>query len=217
MKKQSIILIGLLAMILSSCLVKSLHQFYSEKDVIFDNKLIGSWLDDDSTKWVISQYSIAKGSQYPFSKGSKQEDSLDNSYLVEMYEEDALLPSKFNVHLFELGEKLYLDFLPIREDQNNEMLDIHLISSHSIARMKFQDNGQIGISWFNEGWLEELFEENKIKISHEVIGDQHEKQYVLTASTEELQKFLKKYDNEPEEILFSNDDNFLYITLAKIK
>ncbi len=205
MKKKSIILIGALAMILSSCLVKSLHQFYNEEDVIYNENLIGSWLDSDSTKWVISQYI--------FSKGFMKDDTVDNSYLVKMFEEDALLPSKFNVHLFQLGEKLYLDFSPIRDDSENEMLDIHLISSHSIARVKFQEDGQIGISWFNESWLQELFEENKIKISHEVT----DKEYVLTASTDELQKFLKKYDNEPEDILFSDDDNYLNITLAKIK
>ncbi len=203
MKKKSIILIGALAMILSSCLVKSLHKFYSEEDILYKKELIGSWLDSDSTKWVISQYTFSK-----FMKG----DTLDNSYLVEMYEEDAPLPSEFNVHLFQLGEKLYLDFSPIRNDQYNEMLDVHLVSTHSIARVKFEKNGEVGISWFNQGWIEDLFKENKIKISHEVVGEE----YVLTASTEELQKFLKKYDNEPEDIMFSDDDNFLNITLAKI-
>ena len=211
MKKRSIIVFGVLALILNSCLVKSLHQFYTEDDVIYKQELIGSWLDSDSTKWVISRYS--------FSKGLMQEDSLDNSYLVEMYEEDALSPSKFNVHLFQLNDKLYLDFLPIRDERYNKMLDIHLVSSHSIARVKFEKDGQVGISWFNESWLEELFKENRIKISHEVIGPMsgnHGKEYVLTASTEELQKFLIKYDDEPDANLFSENDYFLYITLAKI-
>jgi len=204
MKKKTILLIGLMAMILSSCLVKSLHQFYTEDDVIYKKELIGSWLDSDSTKWVISQNNRSKG----FMKG----DTVDNSYILEMYEEDSLPPSKFIVHLFQLEEKLYLDFSPIREEQYNEMLDVHLVSTHSIARVKFNKNGEVGISWFNQGWIEDLFTENKIKISHEVVGEE----YVLTASTEELQKFLKKYDNEQEDIMFSDDDNYLNITLAKI-
>ncbi len=212
MKKQSIILIGLMAMILSSCLVKSLHQFYTDDDVIYKEELLGSWLDSDSTKWVISQYS--------FSKGFMKEDLLDNSYLVEMYEEDSLPPSKFNVHLFQLNKKLYLDFLPIRGERYNKMLDIHLVSTHSIARIKFEKDGQVGISWFSEDWIEELFKENRIKISHEVINStsgSHGKEYVLTASTEELQKFLIKYDKEPDDITFSENEYSLYITLAKIK
>ncbi len=192
-------------MILNSCLVKSLHKFYTKEDVIYKKELIGSWLDSDSTKWVISQYS--------YSKRFMKDDTLDNSYLVEMYEEDSIPTSKFNVHLFELGEKLYLDFSPIRDDRYNEILDIHLVSTHSIARVKFEKNGEVGISWFNQGWIEDLFIENKIKISHEVVGEE----YVLTASTEELQKFLIKYDDEPEDSLFSDDDNYLYINLAKIK
>ncbi len=87
-----------------------------------------------------------------------------------MFEEDSLPTSKFNAHLFQLNEKYYLDFAPIRDDDNENMQNLHLVSTHSIARIKFQQNGEVKISWFNENWLAELFEENKIKISHEVIN-----------------------------------------------
>jgi len=47
---------------------------------------------------------------------------------------------------------------------------------------------------FNPDWLEKLFDENRIRISHENVGDQ----IVLTASTEELQKFIAKYSYDQE-------------------
>jgi hypothetical protein len=212
MKKKSIILIGAMAMILSSCLVKSLHQFYNEEDVIFEEKLIGEWYDSDSTYWKISPYIFSKG----FMKG----DSVDNSYLVEMFEEDSLHPSRFNVHLFKLKDKLFLDFMPIRDDSQQSMVDLHLVPTHSIAGVNFQPNDKVEISWYNESFLEDLFSENRIKISHEIIKSgqySSEKEYVLTASTDELQKFLLKFGTRPSSKMCEDDDNFLCTTLARKK
>ena len=46
-------------------------------------------------------------------------------------------------------------------------------------------------------WIEKLFDENKIRIKHEVIdGDA-----VLTASTDDLQKFFTKYVNDKDAFL----------------
>jgi hypothetical protein len=211
MKTKSIVLIGIMAAMLSGCLVKSLHSFYDESDVIYKPELTGNWLDDDSSKWVISRYSFSKG----FLKG----DSLDNSYLVEMFE-DSARPSRFNVHLFSVNGILYLDFLPLKDDRDQDFYDIHLVPAHSLARVRFDSNDRMSISWFNEEWLNKLFEENRVKISHEVIQTDetgYGKQYVLTASTGELKKFIVKYGNDPD--AFSEDDNknFISLKLTRVK
>lgn len=189
MKTKSILLIGILSILLSSCLVKSLHPFYTENDVVFKPELTGTFLDADSATWIIKKYIYSKG----FMKG----DTTDNSYVVEMYEDTAHV-SKFNVHLFELDGVSYLDFAPIREDREEVMLELHLIPTHSLARLDLISDDEMVVSWFDEDWLEKLFEENRVKIAHEVIHttDQlNSTEYVLTASTEELQKFIIKYGN----------------------
>lgn len=211
MKTRKIILIGILATMMSGCLVKSLHPFYAESDVIYKPELTGKWLDDDSSKWVISRFTISKG----LFKG----DSLDNSYLVEMYE-DTTRPSKFNVHLFSINGLLYLDFLPIRDKGEQEFYDFHLVPAHSLARVRFDSNDRMTISWFNEEWLNKLFEENRVKISHEVIlSDEtgYGKQYVLTASTSELKKFIVKYGNDPNAFNDEDNKNFFYLKLNRAK
>jgi len=210
MKTRSIILIGILGAILSSCLVKSLHQFYHEEDVIFEKKLMGEWYDSDSTLWIIKPFTFSKG----FMKG----DSTDNSYLVEMFDKDSSAPSTFNVHLFQLENKLFLDFIPVLGNSHQSMADIHLVSTHSIARVNFRKDGKVDISWYNENFIEELFQENRIKISHEVISQDMNndyKEYVLTASTDELQKFLIKFGDQPDATKCEDEDNFLCTTLAK--
>jgi hypothetical protein len=211
MKAKAIVLIGLLAVILSGCLVKSLHSFFNESDVVYKPELNGTWIDDDSARWVITQFT--------FSKKLFEPDSLDNSYLVELYE-NSERPSRFNVHLFMVDGLWYLDFFPIKEDSDQEYFIYHFVPAHSLARIRFDNNNSISISWFGEDWLQKLFEENRVKISHEVVrGDEtgYGTQYILTASTDELKKFLAKYGDDPNVFNEEDDKNFLTLKLNRTK
>lgn len=211
MKTRSILLIGLIAALLSSCLIKSLHPFFKESDVIYKKEFLGTWTDQDSAKWVISKYEFSKG----FMKG----DSTDNSYLIEFYE-DISAPSKFNAHLFKIDNILYVDFFPVIKDQMEDFFSFHLVPTHSLARIEFKDNDQVFINWFSEQWIHKLFEENRVKISHETIsmdGSENAAGYVLTASTNELQQFIRKYGNEIKTINYEDDKDFLCIRLNKVK
>lgn len=178
----------------------------------FKNELLGVWLDEDSATWRINPF--------VFPKGFIQGDSTDNSYLVEMFDDTSNI-STFNVHLFWLDGKMYLDFAPIREDRYDEMIDIHLIPAHSIARIDFVSENEVVIAWFNEDWLKSLFEENRVKIAHEVITTaegNYTKEYVLTASTDELQKFIVKYGSVEDAYLCDDENNnFMCIRLKRIK
>lgn len=209
MKTRATVYAILLALILNGCIVKSLHQFYHEENVIYDEALLGTWLDDDHTRWVISPYT--------FSKGFMHGDTTDNSYLVEFYE-DSLVPAKFNAHLFEVEGRKYLDFLPLRENRYDGLLDAHLLTTHSLALIDYEDNGQVTISWFDEEWLNNLFEENRVKIAHEKItgaAGELGSEYVLTASTSELQKFIAKYGDPGSDRRCDDNDNFMCVQLTK--
>jgi len=144
MKTRILILAAILALLFNGCIVKSLHQFYDEDEVIFEDALLGTWQDDDKIRWEISPFMFSKG----FMKG----DSTDNSYLVELYE-DSINPVKFNAHLFQVDGKKYLDFVPLREDRYDGLLDMHLVSAHSLAFIDYTESNKLTISWFNEEWL----------------------------------------------------------------
>jgi|WetSurMetagenome_2_1015567.scaffolds.fasta_scaffold00213_6 hypothetical protein len=213
MKPKSILLIIAIALLVSGCLVKSLHPFYKESDVIFDPSLLGTWLDNDSSKWVLEQSVLNK---FP------GEHKPQNSYKITYYEKDG--PSEFEVHLFKLNSQLYVDFIP-SNIKVPELAGYHLIQTHTIAKVIIADN-EINLKWFNETWLTSLFEKNKIRISHETITDQNgDDTYVLTASTEELQKFIVKYGNDPAAFKDNSDkskpldqrDDIMCITLKRIK
>jgi len=191
MKTKSIILTALLAFIMSSCLVKSLHPFYTEKDLVFKPELLGQWQGADSARWEIKQHMAFAG----FMKDEKP----TNSYDIVLTEKKGT--TKFLAHLFSIGNQLYLDFY-LPEMEGPDLAMMHLILTHTLARVELAKD-QITIKWYNEEWLVKLFNENRIRIAHERIPyDLDEKnpdnfQVVLTAPTADLQKFIVKYGNDP--------------------
>ncbi len=190
MKTKIYVVIAVLAVILNGCFIKSLHPFYLEKDVVFRSKLIGNWLDQDSSVWSIVQLLKSKG----FLKG----DTVDNSYLI-TYDDNEGNITYYDVHLFQLGNKKYLDFFPLMEEILDDNLAYNsIIPSHSLAQLIIKNDDHVKVEFFNEDWLHDLLEKNRVKIRHEKIhmGEDYDP-YILTASTEELQKFIIKYQDDP--------------------
>jgi hypothetical protein len=68
---------------------------------------------------------------------------------------------------------------------------MHLIGTHTLAKFDFLNENEVAISWFSSKKLEQLLDEDKIKIKHEQVG--FAETTLLTASSEELRKFLKRY------------------------
>jgi hypothetical protein len=212
MKKLIIGVVVVLAVIIQGCVVKSLHPFYHVEDVVFREELINSWVDSDGGKWSIRR--------------SKLNDKTYEMHWLHNGERDVV----FVAHLFRLGEDLYLDFYPEEDNQMPDdfaMFTMHLLPVHSVAKVHVLDRDEVVIKWYNEDWMNSLFEQNRIKISHEVlVGDMVETddakvknvaksvetQYVLTASTEELQKFLIKYGNEDKNF---DDENTVWLKLKR--
>jgi len=193
MNAKSIVFIALLGLILSGCLVKSLHPFFREKDVIFKKELIGTWVDQKSGKWIISQAKMKKKGSGTL--GSNTVDSLLNYYTVTLTENGGV--SSFTSHLFKLNNQLFVDFFP-EEISVMDLTSFHLVRTHSIAKIEVLGDS-IELKWFNEIWLADLFKNNKIRISHEIISEEDkDESFVLTASTDELQKFIIKYGNDPK-------------------
>ena len=207
MKTKLIILIALIAITTSSCLVKSLHPFYTEKDVIYKPELLGNWQGKDSSTWEISQHKGFAGIFKPEQNG--------NAYDIKFTDKNGT--SKFLAHLFTVNNQLYLDFY-LPDMQGQDLAVMHMIPAHTLARVELA-NKQITINWYNEEWLIKLFNENRIRIAHERIPyDLDEKnpdnfQVILTAPTAELQKFIDKYGNDPA--AFKDNKNDYTFVLRK--
>jgi len=201
---------------LSSCLVSSLHPFYKEKDKKYDATLMGTWIDGDNCIWNIQPNMVSTGFMEPQVE--------DGSYKITYYEEEDRV-SVLTTVLFQLNGLNYVDFMPdLNEDHfNADMTGFHHIPVHTLARVQYcQDS--ILLYWYGDEWLNELFEENRIRLKHETVEYHDYDRQVLTASTDELQKFIKKYANDPKtneevEQLFAggNDDEGTYGIFLKLK
>lgn len=202
MRKTTLIIIAILAANLQGCIVKSVYPFFREDDVVYRESFEGTWVDGENIRWRIHRNTFKP-----------------NSYELHCTKNgrDASLLG----HLFSLNGNLYLDVVPL-QDNTEELLvfDLHMVPTHSIARVDQKNSDEIEIRWFNEEWLREMFSQNKIRIPHEMIMDANPKSeddgmYLLTASTEEVRKFIIKYGDT--EKAFESESDELKIQLTRTR
>ena len=197
-RKLILVFLFIAAYLLQGCFIKALHPFYHKNDITFDNTFLGTWYDQDSKRWEIVQHKGSKG----FMKG----DTLYQSYMVRFSDGD--LEDEFIVHMFDLKGDTYLDFYPVldnsnspwdAEEKNNDLYLYHIIPAHTLASFYKESDSLIYVKWFNEEWLQMLFEQRRIKIAHETVKQgRDDETYVLTAGTDELRRFILKYGNDPK-------------------
>ncbi|MDF1572739.1 MAG: hypothetical protein P1P82_14115 [Bacteroidales bacterium] len=191
MKRYAILLVTIAGLTLSGCLASSLHPFYKMKDKIFDKALVGNWIDTDSSLWVIRANTMSEGFM------SNKPDRPDSTYSITYYEsKDAV--TYLQGTLFILNGQRYVDFFPSPDADHcsSDMTAFHHVPVHTLARMQFKQDTAM-FFWFGEEWLNDLFENNRIRINHETVNASADyERHILTAETGDLQKFILKYMND---------------------
>ncbi|MBN1796459.1 MAG: hypothetical protein JW804_07285 [Sedimentisphaerales bacterium] len=182
------ILFYLLAAVLGGC-VPSLHPLYSDKDVIFEEKLLGQWKEGDNI-WT-------------FEKGAEP-NSYDLSIMID--EEDG----RFKAHLTKIEGKLFLDLFPEEAEINaNDYYKMHILPAHSFLKIEAVDPNLV-IRAMNPDTMKELLKNNPDILKHEFIESDYP---VLTASTEQLRKFMAEHMKD--EKFFGDLTNLERIVTAK--
>jgi hypothetical protein len=218
MKRGMVYMITMAMLAMTGCLVSSLHPFYKEKDKYYDPVMAGSWMDEDSCLWTIEPNMVSEsfmGEQVP-----------DQSYLITYYEETDKAGT-FIGTLFRINGITYVDFYPEPDEEHcvTELTCWHHFPTHTLARVQYNSDS-ILLYWFGEEWLNDLLEQNRIRIKHETLEVSSDySRHVLTASTDELQKFIRKYANDPKtsdeiEEIFARgytEDNEEYGVFLKLK
>jgi len=179
------ILFYLLAVVLGGCVpVMSLHSLYTDKDVIFEEKLLGTWIQEPNspkTTWEFTRI-----------------DEPNNAYKLVFTDEDGNKGS-FVTHLVKLKDKLFLDVYPSElpwEPEDPNQVDwpyngFFMIPAHTFIKVGAIEP-QLKLQLTIESKMEELLKENPNAIKHTLIEDR----LILTASTKELQAFIMKYADD---------------------
>jgi hypothetical protein len=199
--KTKYIILFLLIIALNSCIVKSLHPFYTDNTIFFEKLFVGNWtsITGSDHTWNVNSWETAvleyyhKTSVNQLSKKELEDyNEHKNSYYVKYTENGK--EAFFIAVPFKIENQLFLDFSVFDVDLKsiNDLYGYHLIGTHSLVKFDILNNNRIDLKWFAEEKLKNLLDETKIKINYEKLG-KNDSAYLLTASSEELQKFLKKY------------------------
>ncbi len=168
-----------------SC-IPSLYPLYRDKDLLTDDRLNGVFSDGEDDCWEFRHIG-------PEEAGALGGDwkHYRSGYTYHLTVSEDGIKEDFAAHLLRLGEDLYLDFFPVEYEICPDFLSMHLAPSHIFAKVELADE-HIVFHFFDPDWLDELIEKDRIKISHVELSDR----YLLTAKTEELQKFILKFAND---------------------
>ena len=197
MKKVSIILsFAFLLIFFSSCLT-TLHPIFTEKDLAYDPKLIGTWnIEREGNKETVIISSLA--TENSLELPGNISDIKEKGYLISYQHEHSENPERYVAFLARIGKYLYLDYYPAykKEDQKiDEIFGAHYVKMHTSYRVEILNDGSFELSQLDGSYVESLIDQKKIRINHEMgVYDN----IVITASTSELQKYLIKYSDEPE-------------------
>ena len=162
-----------LALALTGCVVTSVYPFYFEKDLAFEQALVGDWKKKDQPD-----------EHWKFERDS------GNGYLITS--ESGGKTTVFQGRAFKLRGRTFLDLTTTgwKEDIQPEP-----VPSHFLARI-VQLTPTVKLSAMNYDWLKEVLAKDPNAVRHIVLptGEKpDERRIVLTADTAELQEFLLKH------------------------
>jgi len=168
-----------------SC-IPSLYPLYQPKDLILDEDMEGVFWSDEDEYWQIELLDPEWEGQF-----SEDWDRYTSGKTYKLVVREDELVQDFALHLLKLGDDHYLDFYPVNFDIDNKLLQQQLAPAHTFAKAEISDEFLV-LHFFDNDWLEELFENKQIKLSHTELSDR----YLLTAKTTDLQKFIRKFAND---------------------
>jgi len=194
------ILFYLLAALLGGCVpVISLHSLYTQENVVFEEKLLGTWVDDPNGPEVIWEFTRI--------------DEPKNAYKL-VFSDDKGKKGSFVAHLVKLQNRLFLDAFPSEfpwePDDPNEVKWLYnsffLIPAHTFIKIDSIEP-QLKMRLTNNDKMAELLKEDPNAVKHTSIEDR----IILTASTEELQAFVLKYADDSrvftDEVVLNRREN----------
>jgi hypothetical protein len=173
-------LVAIAALMASSgCVVVSMSPLYTEKSAVFEPALVGAWNESASQQYVFSKLG-------------------ENAYRIDIT--DRKEKSTWVGHLVRLDGVLVLDLEPSTAwaelgvpEPLTDVLDEWFVPLHFFSRIDQITPSSVSVSAVDEKWLKGYLKEHPAALAHTIRKDD----VVLTASTEDIQKFLRAHLNTP--------------------
>ena len=189
--KPQTLIAGVIAISLLVGCVRSLHPIYTKSDVIFREDLIGTWKQaDQETTWQFTE---------------SMEDDRDRAYRL-VLTDDKARSGVFLAHLVKLNDALFLDLYPVApREESSDFYKFHFQRVHTFLRLELRGENLL-LAMMNPYWLEQHLRDHPDAISHTMVtplghpptsdDDNAFERLMLTASTDQLQGFLRKHADD---------------------
>ena len=174
MKTKKVVFCLLAVVVLGGCfpfsLLPSLHPLYTDDTIVFEERLVGKWADGD----VIWQFNR----------------DGENAYKLRIVDDNSK-EGYFNAHLVQLENMLFLDVFPDGKtlEDVQPFYAIHLFPMHTFIKVE-QTEPNLVLRMMDIEKVHEILERDPNLLKHEMVQDGNDKNLVLTASTEDLQRFV---------------------------
>jgi hypothetical protein len=166
------------ALLLAGCATPSVHPIYTKDKEATDDRLVGSWRDEDGK----SLYAVAQAKAgYLLHIGSKPADAADKP-----------VNSDFELHLVDIGAHRFVDVSASAtdRDQIDKEHSTLFVPTHMFARIEIK--GDELTAWYlKEDWMRKHIATGAI--SGTPLDDGPQGSVLITADTEKLQAFLRTH------------------------
>lgn len=193
MKKLGFATIGIIVL-LSGCTVLSFYPFYTKDVLVYNQNLTGTWTNyNDNENPVMWEINFPDSVFIENKETNWEEVKVLNTftYMLKCYRKNSSEDTAtFKIHLFKIRNQLFLDFMPENWEIEHDMLAFHLMAAHTVAKVRLDDS--LDVNWMEPEWFDELIKENRVRIHHE----KNAYYTLLTAKSEELEKFITKYASD---------------------
>ncbi len=203
MKTKAILIIGILAVLAGSC-IPSLFPLYTQDDIIFDKGIEGAWDGGDIGVCTIEKLEYHPNSSFMDPDWTELDEDSDPENIhyrltvKKVFEKDTSEVG-FLMHLFRLGDYMYANFYPDSYETEHGFLFWHMVQTNTFTQIEIF-NERFELRAFDPVFLENLIKDSRIRISHVSMGGK----ILITAPTEDLQKFVLKYSDEDGALMEPN-------------
>lgn len=193
MKTRYLVLLAIILITGQSCTIFSLNPLYNEADLLEAQELVGLWQDADGDEEYVA-FKKYEGKKYILTYMEDNEDPNESDTI------------SYETGLLKIGDHYFIDVYPYYDEgmEEEDYLFRSFIPAHAVLKIEWE-NDAMKLYTLSYDRLSELFEQNRIRIRHQMFEDY----IVITATTEELQKFIKKYADD--EKAFDEPDKLVKI------
>jgi hypothetical protein len=200
MKQMLFITIVSCILFFNACNLTTLYPIFKIKDIVFNQQLLGHWKLSNSQKDSdLTEIERVTSSVLNDLPNDSLQKIAGKGYLITTKDKQQNIITRHLAFLVKIGKYQYMDYYPLETDEEKKYDDfykVHYIRIHSFSRIDFKTDQSFELKQFDLKFIQQQIDTRQISVRHE-LQPYLPVEYIITASTEELQAYITKYADDP--------------------